>query len=125
MPEPDAAVAGTGKTQADLNAAFAAAEKTQADLNAAFAAAKAEADVGKNALDAQRQRANDRSYIAKIIVWSFVILMVLIVVATTVGTYFFDWAELTEPATFLMTILSSVMLPVVTLVIGYYFGSEK
>ena len=51
--------------------------------------------------------------------------MVWIVFATTVGTYFFDWNKLVEPAKFLMTILSSVMLPVVTLVIGYYFGSEK
>jgi hypothetical protein len=96
-----------------------------ADLDAAFAAAEKTAQEGKNALQLASLRAGDRSYIAKIIVWSFVILMVWLVVAATVGTYFFDWNKLTEPAKFLMTILSSVMLPVVTLVIGYYFGSEK
>jgi len=95
------------------------------DLDAAFAAAEKTVQEGKNALQLASLRAGDRSYIAKIIVWSFVILMVWLVVATTVGTYFFDWSKLTEPAKFLMTILSSVMLPVVTLVIGYYFGSEK
>lgn len=96
-----------------------------ADLDAAFAAAEKTVQEGKNALQLASLRAGDRSYIAKIIVWSFVILMVWLVVAATVGTYFFDWSKLTEPAKFLMTILSSVMLPVVTLVIGYYFGSEK
>lgn len=30
-----------------------------------------------------------------------------------------------EPATFLLGIVSSVLLPVVTLVLGYYFGKEK
>ena len=96
-----------------------------ADLDAAFAATEKTVEEGKNALQLANMRAGDRSYIAKIIVWSFVVLMVWLVVATTVGTYLFDWAKLTEPAKFLMTILSSVMLPVVTLVIGYYFGSEK
>jgi len=114
---------------ADLDTAIAAAaktsEETKASLDAAFAAVQTRVEEGENALEASRRRAGDRSYIAKIIVWSFVILMVWIVFATTVGTYFFDWNKLVEPAKFLMTILSSVMLPVVTLVIGYYFGSEK
>ena len=72
-----------------------------------------------------RQQADDRSAIAKIIVWAFVVLMAWTVVAVTLGMIFFEWEALSEPAKFLMTILSSVMLPVVTLVIGYYFGAEK
>ena len=38
-----------------------------------------------------------------------------------------DWGrkELEDAAKFLTAILSSVLLPVVTLVIGYYFGKEK
>jgi len=31
---------------------------------------------------------------------------------------------LVEPGKFVMAILGSIMLPVVTLVIGYYFGSK-
>ena len=96
-----------------------------ADLDVAIAATEKTFEEGKNALELASQRAGDRSRIAKIIVWSFVILIGWLVLAVTVGTYFLDWSRLTEPAKFLMTILSSVMLPVVTLVIGYYFGSEK
>lgn len=72
-----------------------------------------------------RRQADDRSFIAKLIVWSFVILIVWVVVATTVGSYLFDWSELIEPTKYLMAILSSVLLPVVTLVIGYYFGADR
>lgn len=51
--------------------------------------------------------------------------MAVVVVAVTVGiAYFGGWEKVSEPAKFLMAILSSVMLPVVTLVIGYYFGSK-
>jgi hypothetical protein len=94
-----------------------------ADLDDEIAAAEKRVQEGRNAL--ANLRAGDRSYIAKIIVWSFVLLMALLVLATIIGTIFLDWTKLMEPAKFLMAILSSVMLPVVTLVIGYYFGSEK
>ncbi|MBE0619294.1 MAG: hypothetical protein IH605_01750 [Burkholderiales bacterium] len=102
-------------------------DETKLSLDAAFKAAQTTVEEGKTAAaaEASRRRAGDRSYIAKIIVWTFVLLMVWIVIAACVGAYLFDWDGLAEPAKFLMTILSSVMLPVVTLVIGYYFGSEK
>jgi len=97
-----------------------------ADLDAAFAAAEKTAEEGKTALQAANMRAGDRSYIAKLIVWSFVVLMACVVWAIILGALFHpDWDKFAEPAKLLMTILSSVMLPVVTLVIGYYFGSEK
>lgn len=98
-----------------------------ADLDSEFAAAEQKAEEREKALEEslQRQQADDRSSIAKLIVWSFVILMGWVVVAATIGTYFFDWASLVEPSKYLATILGSVMLPVVTLVIGYYFGKEK
>ena len=66
-----------------------------------------------------------RSHIAKLIIWAFVVLLAVVVVAVIAGlAYFGSWDEISEPAKFLMTILGSVMLPVVTLVIGYYFGSK-
>jgi hypothetical protein len=51
--------------------------------------------------------------------------MAFVVAAVVGGTiYFSDWNRIAEPAKFLMAVLGSVMLPVVTLVIGYYFGSK-
>ena len=73
----------------------------------------------------RRQQADDRSFIAKLVAWSFVLFIGWVVVLTTIGAAMFDWNDIAEPAKYLMTILGSVMLPVVTLVIGHYFGKEK
>jgi uncharacterized membrane protein YdbT with pleckstrin-like domain len=73
----------------------------------------------------QERQQDDRSLIAKIIVWAFVLLMGVVILIVAVGTVLIGWDKLSEPAKFLMSILGSVMLPVVTLVIGYYFGKEK
>jgi len=98
-----------------------------ADLDTEFADVEQTAEQRKQALEerTRRQQADDRSHIAKLIVWAFVILMAVVVLAAILGTYFYDWADISEPAKFLMTVLNSVMLPVVTLVIGYYFGKER
>ena len=75
----------------------------------------------------KRLLSQDRSKIAKRIIWLFMI--------ASLGTILFIayavlWSA-TPPASgwenaaqLMVTILSSVILPVVTLVIGYYFGSE-
>ena len=73
----------------------------------------------------QERQQDDRSLIAKIVVWAFVLLMAAVILIVAVGTLLIGWDKLSEPAKFLMSILGSVMLPVVTLVIGYYFGKEK
>jgi hypothetical protein len=46
-------------------------------------------------------------------------------VFVAIGTLFKGWAEWKDAAKFFIDLLSSVLLPVVTLVIGYYFGKEK
>jgi hypothetical protein len=74
---------------------------------------------------AQRRQQDDRSHIAKLIVWAFVGLIGLVVAVVAIGTFADDWKKWEEPAKLFLTILSSVLLPVVTLVIGYYFGKEK
>jgi polyferredoxin len=96
------------------------------DLDSEFAATEQQIKQAGKALEdlIKRRQADDRSMIAKVIVAAFVVLVVWVVVAVTLGTYFYDWESLVEPAKFLMAILGSVMLPVVTLVIGYYFGSK-
>jgi len=98
-----------------------------ADLDSEFAVTEQAAEERKKALDDRltRQQADDRSLIAKVIVFAFVGLIGLVVLAAIVGAYFFDWDSLVGAAKFLADILGSVMLPVVTLVIGYYFGKEK
>lgn len=61
-----------------------------------------------------RRRSQDRSIIAYLVVGSFV----LFIAALTGRVLFSNWEDLKDPATFLLSMLSSVLLPVVTLVIG-------
>ncbi len=72
----------------------------------------------------RRQQAQDRSRIAKLIVWLFALAcggtMLFVVVSVWWPSQGWD-----AGATQLVEILSSIILPVVTLVIGYYFGSEQ
>jgi cytochrome bd-type quinol oxidase subunit 1 len=98
-----------------------------ADIDSQIAAAEQAFKQSQQALEDRNKRlqADDRSHIAKLIAWAFVGLMAFVVVAVVAGVVFFDWDRISEPAKFLMAILSSVMLPVVTLVIGYYFGKDK
>jgi len=97
------------------------------DLDSEFAAAGNAVEEGKKAIDdrIRGQQADDRSVIAKLIVCSFVVMVAWVVFAASVGAYYRDWNTLVEPGKFMLTILGSVMLPVVTLVIGYYFGKDK
>ena len=71
-----------------------------------------------------RQEVDDRSLIAKAIIGAFIVMVGVVILAAMAGTFFLGWEELVEPGKFLMVILGSVMLPVVTLVIGYYFGNK-
>jgi hypothetical protein len=98
-----------------------------ADIDSQIAATEELVKQSQKALEERNKRlqADDRSHIAKVIIWAFVALMAFVVLAVIAGlAYFGDWEQISEPAKFLMAVLSSVMLPVVTLVIGYYFGSK-
>jgi len=96
-----------------------------ADIDSQIAAAEEAVKRSEKAVEdlAQRQQADDRSHIAKLIVWAFVLLMGIVVAAVIVNLS--NWNAISESAKFLLAILSSVMLPVVTLVIGHYFGSKQ
>jgi hypothetical protein len=99
-----------------------------ADIDSQIAAAELAYKKSTQAVEDQNKRlqADDRSHIAKLIVWVFAGLVSLLVLSVIVGVaYLRDWDKISEPAKFLSAILSSVLLPVVTLVIGYYFGKEK
>jgi ABC-type glycerol-3-phosphate transport system permease component len=96
------------------------------DIDSQIAAAEELYKQSQRALEerSKRLQADDRSVIAKLIISVFVALIFVVVVAVIYGTYLFGWEEISEPAKFLMAILGSVMLPVVTLVIGYYFANK-
>jgi hypothetical protein len=72
----------------------------------------------------EERRGRDRSWIGKKIISLFVasVLIVLVAIVALAGIGASIWKEATEQ---LVTLLSSVLLPVITLVIGYYFGSEQ
>ena len=96
-------------------------------LDELFQSVKARSEPGKQTLADQLagQTANDRSNIAQKIINTFVWLIVLFVVAVIAGTYLLSWERISEPAKIIVSMVSSVLLPVVTLVIGYYFGTTK
>ena len=73
-----------------------------------------------------RRRGRDRSQIARLIVWLFAVAVVLVLVALPALAFTIKdgefWNRVVER---LVTFVASVLLPVVTLVIGYYFGTEQ
>lgn len=97
------------------------------DLGQELRATERNLEQGQKALAeySQRLQQDDRSSIARVIVFSFVGLIALAVVFVAIGTLFKGWAEWKDAAKFFTDLLSSVLLPVVTLVIGYYFGKDK
>jgi hypothetical protein len=97
------------------------------DLDQALAATEKNVEQGQKALEeyGQRLQQDDRSQIARVIVFFFVGLIALAVVLVAGGTLLKGWAEWKDAAKFFLDLLSSVLLPVVTLVIGYYFGKEQ
>jgi len=72
---------------------------------------------------AGRQQAKDRSWIARVMVGIFATYVLLVVLFVGLGSLIaVDWQA---PAEFLGEILKAVMLPILTLVLGYYFGSSE
>jgi hypothetical protein len=97
-----------------------------ADLDSLFESAGKQVEAGQKAFEQRlaTQQADDRSHLAKLIVWAFVLLVGGVAAVIAVGTYLFNWQYISESAKTLVGLISSVMLPVVTLVIGYYFGNK-
>ena len=111
---------------ADLAKRIAELKKRNSDIR----------DSGESAL---KRRERDKSLIAKIIVWSFVgavaASFLLVIIFVIFDFYYVNTCghldncnylqRLEKPMDILFRIISSVMLPVVTLVLGYYFGKEQ
>lgn len=75
--------------------------------------------------DAERRKQRDRSFIAKSVVVSFLVISALLILYVLITPIFSSWNALKEPAQEAATILGSILLPVVTLVLGYYFGTAN
>ncbi|CAN5161003.1 hypothetical protein BH10PSE9_BH10PSE9_04850 [soil metagenome] len=99
----------------------------EADLNAA------EALIATNRVEIDAVEEKDRSGIAQRVVWLYVAVTVACFLFVFIFFWFFpgcrpdgaNCAAWKEPAEFLLKVLTSVVLPIVTLVLGYYFGTAK
>ena len=105
---------------------------TQADLEKLIAQASEDTSFAQKDFDAQKrmQEADDRSNIGKIIIWAFVCLIAAIIFYIIVTGLVLLFAEDEQrfqlaPVELMVQVLSSVMLPIVTLVLGYYFAKDK
>ena len=70
-----------------------------------------------------RKQADDRSRIAKIIVWLFAILVCVFFLYVGFNSYY-PTASM-ETSTLMLEALKTLVPPILTLVLGYYFGSSK
>jgi hypothetical protein len=76
----------------------------------------------------RRQETQDRSQIARIIIWTFALTVggffIIAAIMGIVGSYrgVTDWKD---AAGLIVEVLKSVLLPVVTLVLGFYFGRQS
>ena len=97
------------------------------DLDQSFQATEKNVEQGQKVAEdyAQRLQTDDRSLIAKLLMYAFVGLIGLVVLMVAAGTAYGGWDKWVDASKFFLGILSSVLLPVVTLVIGYYFGKDK
>jgi hypothetical protein len=94
----------------------------------------AEELIGANLAELEEIEKQDRSHIAQRIVWLFVGVTAACIFFVFIFFWFFPGCSTTtagsctawkEPAEFLLKVLTSVVLPIVTLVLGYYFGTAK
>ena len=83
------------------------------------------ADATSLETDAEAAKHRDRSVIGRWVVVVFLAVIVLLLLYVLVGTLIFGWSEIQTPAEYASTTIGSVLLPVVTLVLGYYFGASQ
>ena len=85
---------------------------------------KAGGEIGRNVEKAERPISDDRRWIAQLVIYVFAgsVIAVLLLTFWLAKTQPTTWKE---PAQALLAIVAQVLLPVVTLVIGFYFRSES
>lgn len=85
---------------------------------------KAEVAEQQSATDfATRQRSQVRATVARLLAWFFVAYVAVIAILVVIGAL--TGSPWKEPGEFLVEVLKSGILPVITFVLGHYFGSES
>jgi hypothetical protein len=67
---------------------------------------------------------NDRRWIARLVLWAFALASGAVLIATPLLAWFKPqiWEETSKS---MLAVVAQVLLPVVTLVIGFYFRNEQ
>ena len=96
----------------------------------ALSAVSALKEIRDDTGEVQKELAKARDHIARVITWAFVVAVGFALMYAS-AILFLDAANAEDWRTvwalgvdFISTTISSVMLPVVTLVLGYYFGTK-
>ncbi len=76
-----------------------------------------------DSLDAEAAKHQDRSIIGRWVVAVFLVVVVLLLAYVLVGSVVLGWDSIKTPVEYASTTISSVLVPIVTLVLGYYFGT--
>ena len=74
-------------------------------------------------LDAEAAKHQDRSILGRWIIGVFLSSIVALLSYVLIGPLVFGWDLILTSAQYASTTIGSVLLPVVTLVLGYYFGT--
>ncbi len=81
------------------------------------------ADAQSLEVDAEAAKHKDRSVIGRWVVAVFLAVVVVLLLYVLGGSLIYNWDSIKTPAEYASTTIGSVLLPVVTLVLGYYFGT--
>lgn len=78
-------------------------------------------------VSAAERRDRDRRHIALAVVWAFIVALASAIAFVALFTGFKPgaWYQIKPAADFLTGLISTVLLPIVTLVLGHYFGSHQ
>ena len=74
-------------------------------------------------LEDKASKYKDRSAIGRRVVSVFLAVVIFMLLYVLLGPIVYGWEIIKTPAEYATTIIGSVLLPVVTLVLGYYFGT--
>lgn len=71
------------------------------------------------------RKGRDRAQIAFAVVALFVVMVLLLGVYVAVSARQGAWSQVEPASQFVLDLLSSVLLPIITLVLGYYFAKDE
>ncbi len=93
-------------------------QSLEQELNALRAPAAQAAQISQKQID------EDRRWIARLVLWTFALASGTVLIATPLLAWFKGdiWADTSKA---MLAVVAQVLLPVVTLVIGFYFRNEQ